>query len=164
VKATVDKAEVLALLRQRLAERLEGLTASQKTTQSGAFHAETKQENPKDTRAIEASYLARGLAERVETLREGIAALGRLEIRELGDEDAVQLGALVGLCDEEERETVCFLAPAGGGERVPVGDAFVLVVTPHAPMGASLVGSRVDDEIEVELPGGKRSVAVRWLR
>jgi transcription elongation GreA/GreB family factor len=164
MKATVDKALVLVLLRQQLAERLDGLTASQRATQSGAVHAESKQEHPKDTRAIEASYLARGLAERVETLREGVAALNRLELRDFGDDDAIQLGALVGLCDEAERETVCFLAPAGGGEPVQIGEVTVLVVTPRAPLGASLVGGRVDDEIEVELPGGKRWVAVRWLR
>jgi len=164
MKAPVDKGELLALLRTRLAERLDGLTASQKATQSGAVHSESKQEHPKDTRAIEASYLARGLAERVETLREGVAALARLELRDLGADDAVQLGALVGLRDEEDRETVCFLAPAGGGERLDLGGASVLVVTPRAPLGASLVGSRIDDDIEVELPGGRRWVAVHWLR
>ena len=44
---------------------MSALTASQKTVQSGAIHEETRQEDPKDTRAIEATYLARGLAERV---------------------------------------------------------------------------------------------------
>ena len=105
-----------------------------------------------------------GLAERVETLRDGIAALSRLALRDLGGDDRVQLGALVGLCDEDDRETVCFLAPAGGGEIVRAGAASVLVVTPQAPLGASLVGSHVDDEIEVELPGGRRWATVRWLR
>src|SRR5690606_13474742 len=75
VSVAIDKRAVLRALHARLAERLAGLTSSQKTAQAGATHAEANQEHAKDTRAIEQQYLARGLAERVETLREAVAAL-----------------------------------------------------------------------------------------
>jgi transcription elongation GreA/GreB family factor len=162
-RTPIDKRAAIELLRRRLAERLDALTASQKTTQQGAVHPEGKQEHAKDTRAIEQVYLARGLAERVETLRDGMAALAGLELRELAADDAVGLGTLVGLRDEEERELVFLLSPAGAGERLEVGSLSILVVTPHAPLGASLVGLRVGDEIEVEIPAGKRWFEVRWL-
>ena len=158
-----DKRELLARLRALLAERLEGLTAAQKATQAGAVHAETRQEDPKDMRSTEASYLARGLADRVETLREGVALLARLELRDFSDAGDVRLGALVGLRDEEGAETVCFLVPAGGGERLEMGGESVLVVTPRAPLGASLLGCSVGEQIEVELPGGRRWATVGWV-
>jgi transcription elongation GreA/GreB family factor len=160
----IDKRAVLALLRERLAERLAGLTSAQKSSQAGAVHPEGKQEHAKDMRSTEASYLARGLADRVETLRAAVATLATLELRDLGPGDVVRSGALVGLRDEDGRELLYFLAPAGGGERLEVGGASILVVTPQSPLGASLLGARVDDELEVELPGGRRHASVDWLR
>jgi len=160
----IDKQTVLQTLRERLAERLESLTSSQKATQAGAVHPEGKQEHEKDTRAIEQQYLARGLAERVETLRVAVATLTTLELRDFGGGDVIRAGALVGLRDDDERALVYFLAPVGGGERVDVGAVSILVVTPQSPLGRSLLGARVGDELEVELPGGKRSAAVDWLR
>jgi len=160
----IDKHTLLELLRQRLAERLDALTASQKSSQAGATHPEGKQEHSKDMRSTEASYLARGLAERVETMRADVATLATLQLRELGPDDVVRSGALVGLRDDDDRELIYFLSPVGGGERLDVGSASVLVLTPQSPLGTSLLGARVDDEVEVELPGGKRRVAVDWLR
>jgi transcription elongation GreA/GreB family factor len=163
VTQAIDKHAVLAALRERLAERLASLTSAQQASQAGAVHPEGKQEHAKDMRSTEASYLARGLAERVETMRVGVATVAALELRPFGAGDAVRAGALVGLSDDD-RELIYFLAPAGGGERIDVPGGSVLVVTPRSPLGASLLGARVDDEIEVELPGGKRRVLVDWLR
>ena len=70
--AKLDKARVLDALRLRTRQSLERLIASQQATQAGATHEETQPENDKDTRAIEATYLARGLAERVESLENGV--------------------------------------------------------------------------------------------
>jgi transcription elongation GreA/GreB family factor len=164
VSDSIDKAELIECLRGRLVERLERLTASHQSTQDGAVHPESRQENPKDTRAIEASYLARGLAERVETLREAIAQLAAMEPRAFGPDDFVQVGALVALLDEEDCELVYLLAPAGGGEAIPAGDVSILVVTPQSPLGASLLGALVDQEIEIDLPRGRRSAVVQWIR
>jgi len=162
--AHIDKAELLELLRQRLADRVDSLTSSQRSTQAGAVDPEGKAEHDKDTRAIELQYLARGLAERVETLRAAVATLAALELRDFAQGDVVRSGALIGLRDDDDRELVYFVAPAGGGERLDVGGASILVLTPQSPLGRSLLGARVDDEVEVELPGGKRRALIDWLR
>lgn len=162
MKTKIDKQEVLDALRRRLADVLDGLVEAQKTVQDGAVHPEARQEHPKDTRATEASYLARGLAERVEKSRDGVTAASAMRLRRFGADDPLAVGALIGLLDEEDHESVVFLAPAGGGEKLEVGGATVLVLTPASPLGAALAGRLVGDEIEVELPVGKRIASIDW--
>jgi transcription elongation GreA/GreB family factor len=150
----IDKNALLSVLHARLTQALEQLVASQQTVQSGAVHPEARQEHPKDTRAIEAGYLARGLAERVETMRDGLRALELLRIRDFGAGEAAAPGALVTVVDEDGGERLYFLAPAGGGESLESGGREILVLTPRSPLGAAIAGRRGGDSIAVELPSG----------
>ena len=159
----IDKRRVLQALHARVEETLATLTASQKTIQSGAIHEETRQEDAKDTRAIEAGYLARGLAERVETLKETIAALRALRLRSFGPDDPVALTAIVALAPldvSDAEETLYFLVPSAGGERLLIDDTTLHSITPSSPVGRELVGRLVDDDVELELPGGLRKAII----
>ena len=160
----IDKQAVIAALHARLAARHEALVASQKSAQAGATHGESKQEHAKDMRSVEQQYLARGLAERAETLRDAVVVLASLEARDFEEDEAARAGALVGLVDEGDRELVYLLAPAGGGETVDAGGVTVSVVTPQSPLGASLLGAHVGDELGIEIGAKRRSVTVEWLR
>jgi len=157
------KIGVLAALRARLESTLAGLVEAQRSAQTGAIHPEARQENPKDTRAIEAGYLARGLAERVEVLRDGVTALAALRPRAFAARDPLAVGALAGLEDGDGTASVVLLAPAGGGERIEIGGVVVLVLTPGSPLGAALAGRRLGDDVEVALPGGRRSLTIEWV-
>ena len=159
---TLDKRQVLRLLRQRLAAQLETLTASQQAAQSGATHDETRQEHPKDTRAIEAQYLARGLADRVETLRAGVTTLAALRLSSFGD-DEIGLSALIGVRDEAGQPAVYFLVPVGGGETVHVDGHAVQALTPVSPIGRALLEKQVGDEAAVDLPSGRVRLVVEWV-
>ncbi len=149
-----EKRAVVAALRERLVAVLDRLTLSQKAVQSGAVHPENRQEGSKDMRSTEASYLARGLAERVETLRDEIRALELLRVREFDDDDVAAPGALVTLVDDQGRELLFFLSPAGAGEALDVGGRPVTVLTPRSPLGAALAGQACGDEVVAELPSG----------
>jgi len=151
---TIDKDVVLLALRSRLAKSLERLTASQQTVQAGAVHAEARQEHPKDTRSIEAGYLARGLAERVETLRDAVRAVELLRARPFASGEVAGPGALVTVVDEDGDERLYFLAPAGGGESITVKGRQILVLTPRSPLGAAISGRRTGESFSVELPSG----------
>jgi hypothetical protein len=159
----VLKFGVLAALRARLESTLAGLVEAQRSAQTGAIHPEARQEHPKDTRAIEAGYLARGLAERVEVLRDGITSLAALRPRAFTAADPLAVGALAGLEDREGTATVVLLAPAGGGERIEIEGGVVLVLTPGSPLGAALAGRRPGDDVEVALPGGRRTLTIEWV-
>lgn len=159
----IDKTEVLRLLRERITEQWQTLTASHKAAQSGATHEETRSEHPKDTRAIEAQYLARGLADRVETLRDAVTLLSALRALPFREEDEIGLTALIGVADGDGRESVYFLAPAGGGEVVSCDGHAVQVVTPVSPIGNALAGKQVGDEAVVELPSGRTLLDIVWV-
>lgn len=159
----IDKQEVLRLLRQRLAEQVATLTSSQNAAQSGATHEESRQEHPKDTRAIEAQYLARGLASRVETLRDGVAKLNALRLESFGEQDEIGLTALVGVVDEQGEAAIYFLVPVGGGETLKLGRRLVQALTPLSPIGRALVGRQVGDEATVDLPGRRCTISIDWV-
>jgi len=164
MQVTIDKSDVLHRLRQRLAATLDRLTAAQQTVQSGAVHAEAKQEHAKDTRSTEAGYLSRGLAERVETTQQAVNILSVFRLPPRAPDDPIGLGDLVALTDEDGRATVYFLAPVGGGEKLDVGGSEVLVLTARSPLGAALVGKPPGDEIALDLPGGRRCLEITWVR
>ncbi|HSC88858.1 MAG TPA: hypothetical protein VLC09_16360, partial [Polyangiaceae bacterium] len=83
--SNLDKAALLAELIGRLERDLESITAAQKATQEGATHEENRSESDKDMRATEVSYLARGQAERVMTLRDELALLRGLPLKVFDD-------------------------------------------------------------------------------
>jgi transcription elongation GreA/GreB family factor len=152
---TALKAELLEVLTATLAS----LERAHADTSAGATHAEAKPENDKDTRALEASYLARGQAMRIEELKLGRAALERMELPDLTGK-TVSLGALVE-AEEDEDTLRFFVAPEGGGTRLKGG---VQVVTPRSPLGQALVGRREGDELELKLAGKTRTLVIAKVR
>jgi transcription elongation GreA/GreB family factor len=155
----IDKGALKRALIERLHQDLAVITAAQRASQAGVTHEESRAESDKDMRATETSYLARGQAERVVALREDIAKVDHMTIRNFGSEGAVALSALVRVEGETEDE-IYFVAPAGGGIRLSFEALDVRVVTPDAPLGRILLGKRVDDVIERPGPQGVREQTV----
>ena len=145
----IDKRRVLDAVLAAVRADLEAVTASQQQTQAGATHEDARPENDKDTRALESTYLARGLAQRVADLRAAASALATLALRAFDDDTPIALTAMVAL---EAASGDCehyFLAPSAGGVRVVVDGAAVAVITPNAPLARALAGKRTDDEVAV---------------
>ena len=151
-----DKAALRAELQQTLTAALEAARAAHAAAVAGATDDEARPENDKDTRGLEQSYLARGQAQRVAELEAAVAEVGALALRAFGAGDRVALGALVTVL-EDGREHRFFVAPQGGGTVLAGG---AQVVTPASPLGRALLGRRVDDEVEVRLPGRLRSFTI----
>jgi transcription elongation GreA/GreB family factor len=149
----MDKAALKAELVENLLRALEQARAAHASAVEGATHDEARPENDKDTRGLEQSYLARGQAQRVAELEAAVSDASALALRRC---DRGGMGALVTIEDDGE-ERVYFIAPHGGGT-VLAGS--VQVVTPSSPLGRALAGKRVDDEIELELRGKKRTLTV----
>ncbi|CAN5923372.1 GreA/GreB family elongation factor [soil metagenome] len=146
------RTELLSLLETALA----AARAAHAAAIEGATHAEAKPENDKDTRGLEQSYLARGVAQRVVDLETAVADVTRLELRTFGTGAPIALTALVTAL-EDGAERRFFLAPAGGGSELTGG---VQVLTTSSPLGRALLGKRVDDEVEVVLTGKTRALLI----
>jgi len=153
---TFDKAALRTELVAQLAEAFASAQRAHAAAVEGATHTEARAENPKDTRGLEQSYLARGQAQRVAELEAGLAAVTALVPRDFASGDPVAVGALVTVDDDGEPKRL-FIAPHGGGSVLAGG---VQVVTPSSPLGRALLGKRVDDEAELRLPGGQRTLVV----
>jgi transcription elongation GreA/GreB family factor len=151
-----DKAAIKAELIAQLAAALDSAQRAHAAALEGATHTEARAENAKDTRGLEQSYLARGQAQRVAELETGLVQVTALAVRGFTPDDAIALGALVTVDDAGESRRL-FIAPYGGGSALSGG---IQVVTPSSPLGRSLLGKRVDDDAELRLPGGLRTVVV----
>ncbi len=151
----MDKIAVLEAVTTHLRRELDELEAAMRAAQHEATGAESKAENKYDTRSLEASYLARGQAERVVALRRVVGVLRIVDPRPRGAD--APLGQL-GLAELEGSDHTrwVLLVPDGGGRRVQVGDVEVLLVSPRSPAGKGLLGAVEGDEVAL----GARSYEV----
>ncbi len=154
-----EKRALVRGLRDKIALERAALARAQADAMAAATHEEAKPENDKDTRAIEASYLARGQAERVRTLEQESNALEFLPLRAFKGDDTIALGALVD-AEVDGEPAVYFLAPCSGGERV--ND--VQVVTPLSPIGRALVGRTAGESLEIKITSKVRELEILGIR
>lgn len=146
-KKSIKRALVDALL-AKLEEELATMRRAAKDAREAATHEEAKPENDKDTRALEASYLAGAQAARVRDLEGAIKAIGGMPLLEL-EGKIIQASAVVTLEDEDEVRTIFFVAPFGGGATLTAPGLSAQVVTPQSPRGQALLGKSTGDVIEV---------------
>lgn len=146
----LSKTAVCQAILAELSTELEAVERVAAMARDEVSSAETKQEGKYDTRATEASYLARGQAWRVAELRRMVAwfrvfdaSVGRTEIG---------VGSLV--CLDGPRRTWVFVAPVGG-PKVHVDGETVRLVSPRSPLGRAMADLEADDVFEVDGPKGR---------
>lgn len=122
---------------------------SQKNTVDYVIDEDNKPENEYDTRGLEASYLARGQAERVADLKESLALFKTIEIKKYSPTSPIGNSALITILDlnnETDRKTVLFM-PKGGGLQLRIENIVIQTVTASSPLGSALLNKKVGDEI-----------------
>lgn len=159
---SVDKAALKAELIERLEAERDTLAAAQKATSEGVTHEDAKAESDKDTRATEASYLARGQAKRVEALTADADRVRAMKLRTFGEDTAITLSALIRIADDDGNDKgTLFVAPAGGGTSLVHA---VRVITPQSPLGRALIGARAGDFVTVDRAGRSEEIEVLEVR
>lgn len=151
----IDKRALLEEIRTRLEEERGNLTRIALEAAAAVTHEDNKPENDKDMRSTEASYLARGQAERAREVERSLAMLSSMHVRSFTTGDKIAATALVELL-QGKTKLVCFVLPVGGGQRVRSGDSDVQVVTPTSPLGKALMGLAEGDDAEVSTPQGAK--------
>jgi transcription elongation GreA/GreB family factor len=153
------KRRLVAELLDRLRADHAALARAQRATVAGATSEEAKSEHSKDTRALEQTYLARGQAQRVAEVREGLSRVAALPHREFAEGEPIAVGAVVEI-EEEGATSILLLVPFGGGIRLSGGEQ---VVTPASPLGRALIGRTSGDTVEITVAGRPRDLTVRGL-
>jgi transcription elongation GreA/GreB family factor len=142
------KRQIVHAIIAKLEEEVRNMRRAAADAREAATHEEAKPENDKDTRALEASYLAGGQAARVRQIEIDLKAMQAMPLLDLSGK-RIQASAMITLEDEEETRTTYFLASAGGGASIAVGTLSVQVITPQSPRGQALLGRTEGETIEV---------------
>ena len=156
---TIDKQALVRELRAAVAREIAVITLAARSAHAQATHEESRPENDKDTRALEASYLAGAQAERSRELEKVENALGFLTLRSFGEDDPIALTAIIELSIDSASQHY-FISPVGGGMRVKVAGVDVQVVTPQSPVGQALLGRTAGDVVDVKVRQGRRQYEI----
>ncbi len=157
----LDKSSVVAALRAGLEDELRSVESMAAMARDEATNAETKAEGKYDTRATEASYLARGQAWRIAELRKLCAWLGTDRATASLNETTVQTGALVRV--HGARTEWVYIAPIGGG-KANVGDQTIRLISLASPLGSALEGLEEEDAFQVQTPSGTKEYEITAIR
>src|SRR4051812_35772550 len=93
----MDKKRLVQQLVVEVRRELAVVKRAALSAREAATHEEAKPENDKDTRAIEAAYLASGQSERIRSLERVANALEFLPLRPFGEDEPISAGALVAM-------------------------------------------------------------------
>jgi hypothetical protein len=143
----MNKPALLQAIIERLTIDLEVAQRAAQTAYETATHEENVAENKYDTLGLEASYLATGQARRMEEIRQGLAKFRALQLRDF--QAGIGLGALVALESATGVRQWFFLGPDAAGLKLDFEGCPVMVITPRSPLGQSLLGKEVDDEVSM---------------
>lgn len=141
--AKIDKRALVTALCEQLGETQRTIEQAAAAAHEGATHEQAKPENDKDTRALEASYLAGAQAARARELKAVQNALAFLPLKK---HDTVAEAALVHV-KAGARSNVYFIAVHGGGLKAKVNGVEITVITPDAPLGQALLEGAAGDEV-----------------
>lgn len=159
----IDKHALLDELRARLEDERTTTTRLALEAAAAVTHEDNKPENDKDMRSTEASYIARGQAERAREVERSLAMLSGLYVRSFGPSDKIAATALVELV-QGKTSLHCFVLPVAGGQRLRAGTTDVQVVTPTSPLGKALMGLAEGDDAEVATPQGTKIYEIVSVR
>ena len=152
-----NKKQVVSILLSQVLDELEGMESVAEASRDEATNSETKAEGKYDTRATEASYLARGQAWRIIELRKFATWLSTDQSTCGLTESIVQVGALV--CVKGTRTEYLYVSPVGGG-KATVDEHVVRAISPSSPLGKAMMELEVGDPFEVDSPRGLRDYIV----
>ena len=155
----MNKRDLIRQLQDELGREVRILKQAALASREAATHEESRPENDKDTRAIEASYLAGAQADRVRELERAVNALEFLPLRAFGAASPIAASAVVEVDLQGERLHY-FIAPQGGGLHTTFEGKRIAVITPQSPVGLALLGKTAGEVVEVQAKNGLREYEI----
>jgi hypothetical protein len=155
----INKQKVIDTIISEIQKELEVAIQAAKTAHADATNEESKPENEYDTRALEASYVARGQAERVAQLKESLYEYRHLPVKNFGDRDPITATALIEV-ESQDKKSILLFMPKGGGFTVNIEGQRIQVVTPGTPLGQALLQMKKGDNVFVDLGTQEREYEI----
>ncbi len=157
----ISKSKVLSAIVAALNEQLSASLKAANDAAQAATHAESVAETKWDTFGLESSYLAQGQQKRVLELEQSLNDYknrlhGAAGLTTQAPCDTIvnhSLIALENLEDNQAPHCYFYLGSSGGGIKVVVEGIEVIVITTHSPIGQSLLGKGLGDEVVVKVKG-----------
>lgn len=136
------------------------LSAAARTAHAAATHAECIADNKYDTLGLEASYVAQGQANRAQDIKRALDSYRSLVLRAFDDNTPIRLTALVTLEEDEGLTKQVFFGPEAGGLKLVEEGCEIVVITPHSPLGRSLIGKVVGDQFQTGTGGNQKRFTI----
>ena len=150
------KAKIVEALQAVLKREREQAQASHDASVEAATHSDCRAEHAKDARATMASFLARGMAQRVAEKKLAIDAFrNQVYSRQHSGDEPVTLGALLRY-ENDHSAGLILLVEAGMAAEVEVEGQQVRAISVLSPMGRAFLGAELGDEVVVQTPKGER--------
>ena len=158
----INKKDLIQQFILLLVADLNSAIESQKKTVEYVTDEDNKPENEYDTRGLEASYLARGQAERVADLKESLAFFKITEIKPYSEKTPIGNSALVSVQDLEQDDEIknLLMMPKGGGLQLTYNNKNYQTVTASSPLGKALLGKKCHDEISYHVGTNLKEFAI----
>ena len=137
----MNKTSIIAAIIKMLEKRFETAAIAAQQAYDAATDKESVAENKYDTFGLEASYLAHGQSQRVIECENDLKHFLSITYKEFYEDDEIAIGALVQLVDET------------GGQAFNFDEKNGLLITPSSPLGKSLMGAMLEDEVKVKIGG-----------
>ncbi len=150
---SMQKAAILETFILQLRTELQSLTRAAQDAFAAATDPDSKAENKYDTRTLEASYVARGQAQRVAELQQAVASFEGLSHAPVQPGSPIALGSIVTLQSADEAMH-CLVAPFAGGTEIVVEGQKIVAITPASSMGRCIWGRRLHEPMT--LPSGMK--------
>jgi hypothetical protein len=99
----MNKRALIKKIVARLTDELEVYFRAAQASRAEATHEQSRAENKYDTRGLGASHLARGQSKQAAEMQNAIAAFEKLEAREFGASEPIDVGAFVELAFDGEK-------------------------------------------------------------
>lgn len=148
---SMNKSLIIKAIISHIEEELDRAIIAANEARSAAIDDESVAETQYDTLAIEASYLAEGQSKRVQSFQNAIEHYQQMQLKNYDQDTPINLGALVQIAHDQEKNHWFFIGPDGGGFRCQIGDKHITLVTPQSPIGKAFMGKYLDDEIALTI-------------
>jgi transcription elongation GreA/GreB family factor len=151
LRTELNKKDIFLAILKELQTTFDVIAKSAHEARDAATNEESKAENKYDTRGLEASYLAGAQAKRATEIQESIKKLTQLKVNDFDKATPIQITALVEVQVNDETRKWLFLLPYAGGVQIEFEGQSVQTLSPESPLGKKLIGSSVNDLIELKV-------------